>query len=765
MPPAPSILAWLRSRDDEQLTALLRARPDLAVPAPSDLSVLARRLDNPTSVFRALEGLTAFSVTVLAALLVARAPFAPVHRTKVGELMGPDADPAATDAALDALELLGLVRSDDDGALTAPMQLQDALGPYPAGLGPATGLDPEAVAAALAAIDQQQRGVLEILDRSSPRGYCPPTAPAAVPVSKLVTAGLLIRVDASTVELPMEVGLALRGDRPMGVIPSPPPLPTKPADPRRIDGTAAGQGLAAVQLMNRLVTELGGSPAPALKAGGIGIREVRRLAKLFGIEEHRIALGLELLAAAGIITSDETRTGRGTGWQPTVAADEFAAAADEVAWLQLAELWLDLRRDPSRVGQRDEAARTLNVLSPELSWLRGPGDRRFVLAALADLPAGTGVGGDQLAAYLAWRGPMRAAERRAALQESTMTEGTWLGLVAFDGITTAARALLAGDSDAAQAAMADALPEPVDQVLVQADLTVVAPGRLDPALAARLEQVAVVESSGTATVYRVTPQSVRAALDTGHAAADLHELFARHSATEVPQALSYLIDDTARRHGVLRIGEAGTYLRSDDPAALADAVSAAQAAGFTLRLIAPTVAISVVSPTDLVEALGDNGIALTAEDAGGSVVALTPRRRRTGRPLVTHQRWREPPVPSEQQLRSLAERMREADGAAVRAGGSRQSATEAMSTLRTAAADHRSVWIGYVDSEGSTSRRVIEPVVVAGGQVVAFDRLRGSMRSFALHRITDARIDPQIPPSEHTGLAAGDPLTTVADED
>ena len=53
------------------------------------------------------------------------------------------------------------------------------------------------------------------------------------------------------------------------------------------------------------------------------------------------------------------------------------------------------------------------------------------------------------------------------------------------------------------------------------------------------------------------------------------------------------------------------------------------------------------------------------------------------------------------------------------------------------AADHRgAVWIGYVDSEGGTTRRLIEPVAVSGGAVAAFDRLRETMRTFALHRIT-----------------------------
>ena len=58
-------------------------------------------------------------------------------------------------------------------------------------------------------------------------------------------------------------------------------------------------------------------------------------------------------------------------------------------------------------------------------------------------------------------------------------------------------------------------PEPLDHFLVQADLTVVAPGPLEPSLAIDIGQVADVESAGSATVYRVTEASVRRALDIG----------------------------------------------------------------------------------------------------------------------------------------------------------------------------------------------------------------------------------------------------------
>lgn len=114
-----------------------------------------------------------------------------------------------------------------------------------------------------------------------------------------------------------------------------------------------------------------------------------------------------------------------------------------------------------------------------------------------------------------------------------------------------------GDATNAVRALDALLPAPVDHFLVQADLTVVVPGPPDPALAAELEVVAEHESAGGASVHRVTPASVRRALDAGYSADDLHALFRGRSRTPVPQGLSYLVDDVARKHGGLRVGSAG----------------------------------------------------------------------------------------------------------------------------------------------------------------------------------------------------------------
>src|SRR4051812_49656057 len=66
-----TLAAWLRTRSDEQLSALLTARPDVARPAPSDVVALASRLAVPVSVDRALDELDAATLQVLDVVLLA----------------------------------------------------------------------------------------------------------------------------------------------------------------------------------------------------------------------------------------------------------------------------------------------------------------------------------------------------------------------------------------------------------------------------------------------------------------------------------------------------------------------------------------------------------------------------------------------------------------------------------------------------------------------------------------------------------------------
>src|SRR6476661_20266 len=237
--PMPSTLDWLRARDDRALVALLRARPDLTVPAPGDLTVLAGRLNTGPSVWRAMESLNQFHVQVLQGLAVLGAEKRAVARTDLQQLLGATVPSGALDAALGKLEGLALVRGSDQ--IHMPSAVLAVLGPYPAGLGSPGTLTVAAATAAVQNLEPAARGLLDRLATGIPRGTTDSRSKISKAVTTLITDGLLRRVDPATVELPREVGLALRGDEPLGQIHVEPPRDTavKHGVPT-VDGTGGG---------------------------------------------------------------------------------------------------------------------------------------------------------------------------------------------------------------------------------------------------------------------------------------------------------------------------------------------------------------------------------------------------------------------------------------------------------------------------------------------------------------------------------------------
>jgi hypothetical protein len=281
--------------------------------------------------------------------------------------------------------------------------------------------------------------------------------------------------------------------------------------------------------------------------------------------------------------------------------------------------------------------------------------------------------------------------------------------------------------------MARVLPKPIDHFLLQADLTVVVPGPLERDLGEQLASVATVESAGAAMVYRISESSIRRALDTGRTAGELHALFGRHSKTPVPQGLTYLIDDVARRHGQLRVGMAASFVRCEDPALLAQAVGAPAAEPLEMRLLAPTVAVSQAPISEVLAALRTAGFAPAAEDSTGAIVDIRARGARV--PAPAYRRAPRAPTPAPgQTLSAIVAVLRKV--AATPFANMRIDPAVAMSQLQEAARVQSSVVIGYVDPAGVATQRVVAPVSVRGGQLTAYDPATGRVRDFAIHRVT-----------------------------
>jgi hypothetical protein len=730
MSPPPRTLAdELRARSDEQLAALLAARPDLLSPPPGDVGELAVRATTSPSVWRAITRLDMFCRQTLEALLALPEP-CPVER--VAQLLGVDPGPA-----LEELRTRALVWGPAQALRT--VHAAHSLLREPAGLGPSArelfvGYGPARLAELLGRLGLpadpsppqaasrlaehlDDPNVLHALLERAPAGartalepltWGPPTATCAPDpaVDWLVAHGLLATPEPTaaprTVVLPREVALGLRGGRVHQQVAAVPPALDGPhRDPARVDSAAAGSAATLVRLVDELLTRWAGTPPPVLLGGGLGVRELRRAGAALGVPVATVRLLCALTLAAGLLE----RGAGPPGWTPTAAFRRWRQAEPGLQWAVLAQAWLTLDEDPAAGGQ--EHAWEPGAVTPSLAQARA-----LVVRTLAAAPPGLAVTSAALLARLRWAAPHWPLAHRPPTVEAVLEQAALLGLTGLDALSAGGRALVAGRGEPrAIAAQLDGwLPERVSELLVQGDLTAIAPGPLAPVVADELRLVAEVESIGAGSVHRFSAQSIRRALQAGRTAGQIEEFLTTHSRTPLPQPLRYLIADTARQYGQVHPVPAPP---------------------------APAAASTVPDPDEPTDDRywAGSGWAMTLE----------------GEPAD--------PLPPA----IVAAAVRGMRGVPTRPGGapSLQQAPphRVRAALVDAAHDGRAVWVGYAERSGAVTARCLEPVGVVGGTVLALDRTgdrdSGGLRQLAISRITGVAApdaDTSTPPVPSNGL-------------
>lgn len=735
---APDFPAWLAGLSDDALVRVCELRPDVATPPPASLDVLASRLRLPASTARAVGTLSWPELLVAAAAAAVGADSGAVPLGAVSGRLGVDDDEPAFHAAVARLRELVLIWGEEGSVRMVPVtavavRSAPVVAPHPGE--PAGAGASESVRAA--AVELTEAGLAELTgdddaERVVPRAHA------------LDRARHGARADGSTLLHPPAWAAPRAG-----------------AGAGRAREVDASGGVAALDLLHRcdsVLATLSIAPAATLKAGGVGVRELRRVARAAGLEEAELPLLLEVLAAAGLIAVGDTEVGDvdyDSVWAPTEAADVWSAREPARRWAELVVAWWSMPRTPWRVGSELEGGGTLPALGEPVGP-PGPTERGRVLKALAALDPAAEPADALLPEVVRWSAPVWFSRAGARPVSETVAEARRMGLVVGTVATSAARHLVdathgashgAGGSGAGGsggAAIEDlepiltaALPDPVSEVIVQADLTILAPGPLTPELAAEFALLADVESAGAATTYRVTETSLRRALDAGRTAAGLREMLARTSVTPVPQSLDYLIEDVARRHGRLRVGTALSFIRCDDPSLVAQVLGSPVAESAALRSVAPTVLVSQARPLDLVEALRAHGFAPVVEDTSGAVVALSRPAARVRESRTTRAPRVPTRAPTTSELRAAVAAMRSADRVRSARGGSAGAYTgeAAIARLHEAAGTGTAVTVSVVDAAGRSSARLVVPASVGGGRIEGIEPDSAEPVVLPLHRV------------------------------
>jgi hypothetical protein len=551
--------------------------------------------------------------------------------------------------------------------------------------------------------------------------------------------------------VPAEVALAVRGPAYRAPFtPEPPAVPTRPVALAAVERESAAAVSAFAEHAVALLDLVDRSPLPTVKAGGVGARELSRLAKSMGAGVAEVRLALECAGESGLVRQDAA----GVRTAPAFAAWRQQQPAQRLATLLVA--WWRLG-GPATVDH-DHAGRPIPALAGRLACALCLAARQTLLTVLRDLSPGESADLETVGPRALWSAPLVHAWSHgdATPFASPWLEAELLGVVARGALSPLGRLLVTGDDLAGVAATL--LPSTTEEAVFGSDLTVVAAGSPSAGVTRVLDAVADREGRGGAVVWRITPGSIRRALDAGASAEDLERDLAAIARGDLPQPLRYLLQDVGRRHGALRVRKVASCVRSDDTALLAQVAADRSLRRLGLRLLAPTVVTSAVDATATVEALRAAGYLPVAEDGDGVVlldagaplgtvaqsVRPAPGRghgevlrpdpddhaaARTSRPdvAVLARELVKTGDPGPRQPASLTE-------ARLRAQAPQLPATQAR-LLGHAIDTGTDVVLDYVAASGARTQRQVSELVLAGGVVVGWCHLRQDERYFSLSGI------------------------------
>lgn len=430
-------------------------------------------------------------------------------------------------------------------------------------------------------------------------------------------------------EVPAGVVLAIMGPRArLPFTPVPPVHETRGVPAEAIDRGAAAAATAATQSVATLIDRLSRTPATALKAGGVGNRELVKIGKALDVDEVQVRFDLELLRELGVLAGTNTTV----GVAPAAASWRTAEPAHRYA--DLVVIWWTLPLHPT-VG-RDSDGKVLPAVARRSAdaaagVLRGEAllliDELGPERALVDAPA--------LAGQLSWHRPLTAPDGPSV--EAFWLEAHALGVLVGGALSPVGRCLRDGDPDELLALAARLLPAASSRGRFGSDLTVLVAGSPSASVCALLDTCADREGRGAAVVWRFSPASVRRAFDEGWTADELmtglRGLLDPAVDADLPQTLTYLIADVARRHGHLVVLPAASCVRSMDPALLREVVADRRVQHLHPHPVTDEVVVFQHPPAAVVDALRAAGYLPVPADERG-VVELRRAATPNGRPGV-----------------------------------------------------------------------------------------------------------------------------------
>lgn len=459
------------------------------------------------------------------------------------------------------------------------------------------------------------------------------------------------------------------------------------------ESLASERAFEALSAVAEMVIELTQMPARELGRGGLGQPDTKRMAESMHVEPTAVTTYFDLARRAGFVTLEST------GWLSTPDGERWLRGSIVDRWSLLASTWLE----------------------------SVPTEVRAALAPLAQSSWG-----QALTSYAAWLYPAGSGWITTQLARVT-AQAEALGITTTGHPTSVGVTVLEKGADAAAALLADSLPHQVDNVYIQHDLSIVSPGPLNPTADLRLRGIAGLEARAQAASYRLSAESVTKALSSGETADSILEFLSKISLTGIPQPVDYLVRESAKRFGRVRVGTlpesetlespsgARTYVRSDDEHLISQISVDHSLTAVALQQSGRNRLVSRFADDVVFWALVDARYPVAAETIDGEI--RTPRRRALrARPT--------PPPPAD--YSPVIARLRE--NTAVEGDASDEAW---LARQLDAAIKAKQTVLVLVSLPGGVEREfLLEPTAVAAGRLRGRDRAADIERTLPIKNIT-----------------------------
>lgn len=456
--------------------------------------------------------------------------------------------------------------------------------------------------------------------------------------------------------------------------------------PEKLEAIAGIHAFEATAMTTELILELETRMMREMGKSGIGLADVKRLAALTSKDFDYVRAVFDLTRSADLIATRESR------WRLTEASNKWLDLDQPNRWLALADSWRAL------LGE-------------------------YAIDSVVERL----VSGDSLEFALRYTFP---------LEKFTETSrfGKVIAFAEILGCSVEGHApnwvlpLLQGDRDGALSLLTKHLPELTDRIIVQADLSVIAPGPLSTEDERELRLLVETEQSSLASRYRLTPLSISHGLESGRSADELRGTLTRLSGTSLPQPVEYLIADVSKRIGRIRVLEdartGSSQILSTDPTLLTELANDSRLKPYALARLDSQALSSRFSAEVIYFGLREVGHLAVRVDGAGTVLA----------PRSTIE-FETNALPG-QDYAEIIGRLRASDARMASSSDDDSVMRQITLAMKTKA----KLEVTYVGQDEIERILLLEPIGVANGRLRARDRKADIERTLPIENIKGVRL-------------------------